>query len=96
MSIWLIVFLAFLTYASRALALVVMPEPSARFKQILDRMPAPLFAGLGATALFDEGALVDERTLIATLGAVALTPSRSLLLVLLGGLGAYGLATLLF
>ena len=94
MSIWLIVVLAAMTYGSRALALVAMPEPSPRFKEILDRMPAPLFAALAATSLFDDGRLVDARTLLATLGAVALAPTRSLLWVLLGGLGAYALSAL--
>ena len=91
----MVVGLALLTYGSRALALVAMPDPPPRLRAILDRMPTPLFAALAATALFDEGELVDERTLIATAGAVLLAPTRSLLLVLIGGLSAYGLAELL-
>lgn len=96
MSIWLILGLALMTYGSRALALVAMPQPPARVKQILDRIPAPLFAGLAVTALFDEGALVEERTLVAGLGALLFTPTRSLLWVLIGGLAAYGIAELLW
>ena len=96
MSIWLIVGLALLTYGSRAIALVAMPEPSARLKEVLDRIPAPLFAGLAVASLFDEGSLVDERTLVATLGAVLLTPTRSLLGVLMGGMSAYGIAELIW
>ena len=95
-SIWLIIGVALLTYGSRALALVAMPEPPARLKAILDRVPAPLFAGLAAASLFDEGDLVDERTLVATLGALLLTPTRSLLGVLVGGLAAYGIAELIW
>ena len=84
-----------MTYGSRALALVAMPEPSPGFREILDRVPAPLFAALAATSLFDDGQVVDERTLLATLGAVVLAPTRSLLWVLVGGLGAYGLGALI-
>jgi branched-subunit amino acid transport protein len=92
-SFWLIVGLAALTYGSRALALVAKPEPPAKLRIILDRMPAPVFAALAATSLFDEGRLVDERTLVATAGAVLLAPTRSILLTLIGGLAGYGLAT---
>jgi branched-subunit amino acid transport protein len=94
-SVWFIIGLAALTYGSRALALVAMPEPPSRLRIILDRMPAPLFAALAATSLFDEGRLVDERTLVATIGAVLLAPTRSLLFPLIGGLAGYGLATVI-
>lgn len=95
MSVWLVLVVALLTYGSRALALVAMPEPSARFREILDRVPAPLFAALAATSLFEGGRLVDERTLLATLGAAALAPTRSLLWVLVGGLSFYGLGAVI-
>ena len=93
MSLWLIAGLALMTYASRAIALVAMPHPSQRLRTILDRVPAPLFAALAAMSLVDSGELVDPRTLVATAGAIALAPTRSLLLVLIGGLGGYALAT---
>ena len=93
MSIWLILAIAALTYGSRALAVVAMPDPSAHVKRILDRIPAPLFAALAAISLFDEGRLVDSRTLGATLGALVVTPSRSLLYVLLGGFAGYAVAS---
>jgi hypothetical protein len=44
-------------------------------------------------SLVDNGELVDPRTLVATAGAIALAPTRSLLLVLIGGLGGYAIAT---
>ncbi|HJR44318.1 MAG TPA: AzlD domain-containing protein [Actinomycetota bacterium] len=94
MSVWLIVGIAALTYGSRALALVFMREPREGPRKLLDRMPAPLFAGLAATSLFQDGTLVDERTLVATAGALVLTPTRSLLAVLLGGFAGYVLALL--
>lgn len=95
MSLWVIGAIALLTYGSRALALVAMPDPPPAIRRILDRIPAPLFAALAAVSLIDAGELVDARTLVATAGALLLTPSRSLLWVLLGGLGGYALATLL-
>ena len=94
MSVWLIVGIAVLTYGSRALALVAMPDPPAWLRTILDRIPAPLFAALAAMSLFDDGSLVDARTLVATVGALLLAPTRSLLFVLIGGLAGYALATL--
>ena len=95
MNLWLVVAIAALTYASRALALVAMPQPSTRFRTILDRVPAPLFAALAAISLFDGGELADARTLVATAGAILFVATRSLLWVLVGGVLGYGLATLL-
>ncbi len=94
MSLWLIGAIAVLTYGSRALALVAMPDPPPALRRILDRIPTPLFGALAAVSLIDEGDLVDAPTLVATAGALLLTPTRSLLWVLVGGLGAYALATL--
>ena len=96
MSLWLIGGLALLTYGSRALALVAMPDPPARLRAILDRVPAPLFASLAAISLFDDGDIAGPRTLVAALGAVLLAPTRSLLFVLLGGMAGYAIAVLLF
>jgi branched-subunit amino acid transport protein len=95
MSFWLIAGIAVMTYGSRALALVLMPDPSPHLRSVLDRIPAPLFAALAAVSLFDGGGIADTRTLMATAGAVALTWTRSMLLVLLGGLVGYGAAVLL-
>lgn len=95
MSIWWILAFAVLTYASRALALVLMPQPSPRLRTILDRIPAPLFAALAAMSLFDGGQLKDSRTLLATLFATAMAPTRSLLVVLIGGVAGYSLALLI-
>jgi branched-subunit amino acid transport protein len=95
MSLWLIGAIAVLTYGSRALALVAMPDPPETVRKILDRIPTPLFAALATVSLLDGGELADERTLVATAGALLLTPTRSLLWVLLGGLGGYALAALL-
>ncbi|HEX2031439.1 MAG TPA: hypothetical protein VHL78_08575 [Actinomycetota bacterium] len=53
MSIWLLLALAVLTYGSRAAPLVLLPRPGETFRRLLDRVPAPLFAGLAAVSLFD-------------------------------------------
>lgn len=95
MSLWLILVIAALTYGSRALALVVMPDPSPRVRTILDRIPAPLFLALAAISLFSDGELAGPRTLVATMGAAIMAPTRSLLLVLVGGLVGYALSMLL-
>src|SRR5712691_9092772 len=70
-----------LTYGSRALALVFMPDPPVRVKAVLDRIPAPLFAALAVTALIHERKLADPATLTAALFGLALAPTRSLLWV---------------
>ena len=96
MSPALIATIALLTYASRALALILMPDPPDRVRIVLDRIPAPLFASLAMTALIEDGALAGPETLCATLGALAATPARSLLWVLVGGMTGYALGMLVF
>ena len=96
MNLWLVFAIAALTYASRAVALVAMPKPSDRFRMVLDRIPAPLFAALAAISLFDDGDLADPTTLVAAVGALALATTRSLLWCLAGGMLGYGVATLLW
>ncbi len=88
--------LAAVTYASRALALVLMPQPSPRVRAILERMPAPLFAGLAALSVVDvQGVVAEPHVFGAIAGALIATPLRSLLLVLLAGLGGYGITVAL-
>jgi branched-subunit amino acid transport protein len=94
-SLWQIGVIAALTYGSRALALVLMPHPPERFRAVLDRIPAPLFASLAALALIDGDGLARGTTLLAAGGALAATPTRSLLWVLVGGLAGYLLGILL-
>ncbi|HET6781842.1 MAG TPA: AzlD domain-containing protein [bacterium] len=90
MSIWILVALGALTYASRAAALVLLPDPPVRMRRFLERIPAPLFASLAATALFTpEGTLGSPALLAATAGALVAARSRSLLLILFAGLIGY-------
>ena len=89
MSPGLIVAIALMTYGSRALALVLMPHPPEHVRAILDRIPAPLFASLAALSLIDEGSIAPAATMCAAAGGLALSPTRSLLWVLVGGLAGY-------
>ena len=96
MSLGLIAVIAGLTYLSRVLGLVLMPDPPTRVRAILDRIPAPLFAGLAITALIEDRALADAETLSAAAAALLASPTRSLLWVLVAGLAGFGLGTLIF
>ncbi len=96
MSLALVAAIALLTYASRAFALVLMPDPPARIKVILDRIPAPLFAALATTSLIEGGDVAPPETLCAALFALGATWTRSLLWVLVAGLLGYALGALVF
>ena len=96
MSIPLLLGIALMTFGSRAIALVLMPDPPAHVRAILDRVPAPLFASLAAVSLVPEGDLVAAPTLCAAAGALAATPTRSLLWVLIAGLSAFLLGDWIF
>ncbi len=96
MSLGVVAAIALLTYASRAFALVLMPKPSPRMAAVLDRIPAPLFASLAVTSLIEEGSLVGIETLCAAAGALAASPTRSLLWVLVGGATGYAIGSLIF
>ena len=79
-----------MTFASRALSVVVLPPLPARVRHVVDRMPAAIFAGLAARELvLPGGGLVDVHTIAAAAGAVIVTPRRSLLVCLIGGLVGY-------
>lgn len=95
MTVLLVIGIAALTYASRALALVVMPDPPPRLRAVLDRIPAPLFASLAALSLFDGRDLAPGATLFAAAGALVATPTRSMLWVLAGGLLGYAAGVVL-
>jgi branched-subunit amino acid transport protein len=92
MSLALIVTIALITYGSRALALVLMPDPPPRARALLDRLPTPLFASLAAISLVEDGGSAAPETFGAAAGALLLAPTRSLLWVLLGGLVGYVVA----
>lgn len=96
MTVWLLLALAALTYGSRAVALVFLPQPGETLRRLLDRVPAALFAALAAVSLVDaEGGLAPLATLAAAAGGLLLAPTRSLLAVLGGGLLGYAFASVL-
>jgi branched-subunit amino acid transport protein len=95
MTIWLIIALALLTYLSRAAALVLLPRPSERFEAMLQRAPAPLFAGFAAISLVtDSRDAAPMETLAAVAAAVVATRTKSLLLILAAGAAGYIVAVL--
>jgi len=47
--------LALITYVSRAVAVVLLPRPSARFETILSRIPAPTLAASAGALLLSPG-----------------------------------------
>lgn len=93
MSIWLLlVTAAAVTYASRVATTALLPAPEGRLGELINRLPAPLFGGLAAVALVDSANGPGDWPLLAAVaGALIASRARSLLLVLIAGLSAYGL-----
>jgi len=96
MSALVLALIVAITYGSRAIALAFLPRPGARLETILARMPAPIFAGLAtATLLTGDRSLVGGPILCAALGALVVSPARSLLFCLIGGAAGYAVGMLL-
>lgn len=94
MSTGLLVVIALVTVGSRTLALAFLPTPSGRALDVIERMPAPLFASLAVLAATDaarsaEGAPVG--LFVACGCAMAVSGRRSLALVLVAGLTGFAL-----
>ncbi len=97
MSPLLVAAVALITYGSRAASLAILPRPSGRLEVVLGRMPAPIFASLATlTLITEEGALTGGPILIASLGALLVSPKRSLAVSLIGGIVGFALGSLLF
>ncbi len=96
MSLPMLLGLAVLTYGSRALALAFLPAAPPWLDRILRRLPASLFAGFAALGVVESDAtLTATPVLAAAAGALIVSPTRSLLLVLIGGAAGYAVASLL-
>lgn len=97
MSDWLLIAsVAGLTYLSRAASVVLLPPARGRVLEFVNRLPAPLFAGLAMFSLIGEAtALPDCSTIAAAVGALIVTPRRSLGLTLAAGLAAFAVAELI-
>lgn len=90
----LVIVAAVVTYASRVAAMAVRPPPTGRLARLIERLPAPLFAGLAVLALMGDGSDTPGLpTLAAALAALAVAPMRSLPMALVAGLAAFGLVT---
>lgn len=60
-------------------------------------MPAPIFASLAAlTLVTDDRSLAGGPVLCAAVGALLISPKRSLPLCLIGGVAGYAVGKLLF
>ena len=76
---------------------VLLPEPEGALRTFVERLPAPLFAGLAVSNLLGgTTAWPEPPALCAALAAAATTPRRSLPLALVVGLAAYGVAELIW
>ena len=95
MSVLLTFSLGAMTYLSRAIGLVLMPQTENRLSAIFDRLPAALFAGLAvASMITSSGSLRSIPSLIAALAALATSPSRSLPLIFVAGIAGYLISSL--
>lgn len=93
----LVVAAAVVTYASRAAAVVLLPEPRGRAHVFLERLPAPLFAGLAVFALIgDATAWPAPPALCATAAAILVVRVRSLAVTLVAGLAGFAIGTLIW
>ena len=87
---------AILTYASRAAAVVLLPVAGGRLLRFIERLPAPLFAGLAVFALVGATPTwPDLPAACAAGGALAVAWRRNVALTLAAGLFAFGIGTLL-
>ncbi len=97
MSSLLLLLVASVTVGSRIVALALMPPPEGALGRVVERLPAPLFAGLAALSLTGAAGGADSPAILAAVGC-ALIAARwsSLLIVLAAGLGGYVIASLLW
>lgn len=59
---------AVLTYASRAAAVVLLPVPTGKVLAFVERLPAPLFAGLAVFALVGDTTAWPDLPAVCRLG----------------------------
>ena len=94
MSVELILVLGGLTYLSRAGALVFLPRLPSAVSTALDRVPAPLFAGLAALSLVEGDGPASLPVLTAAAAALVAARTRSMLWILAAGLAGYALGVI--
>ncbi|HSK92337.1 MAG TPA: AzlD domain-containing protein [Euzebyales bacterium] len=77
------------TVASRVLPMALLPTPRGRVADVLDALPAPLFASLAALALLGDGARPSPAVLLAAAAALLGASRRSLGLTLVCGIAGF-------
>jgi hypothetical protein len=93
----LVAAVAVVTVGSRVAATAVLPAPRGALSEVIDRLPAPLFAALAAVSLTGaEGSAADPALLLAAGCALASTPWRSLLITVAAGLAGFVVGTTVF
>jgi hypothetical protein len=79
---------ATITVGSRLLATTLVPAPRGAVSDVVRKLPAPLFASLAAIGLV-EGGGPSVSSLLAVGAALLAAPARSMLLIVVAGLGGY-------
>lgn len=95
MSWALLAGLALVTLASRVLPMALLPTPRGRAADILQALPAPLFASLAALSVVGDGARPTVPVLLAGAFALVGAVRRSLPLTLICGIAGFLLGGLL-
>jgi len=86
----LILLVAVVTVGSRILALAVLPAPRGWLAGVVERLPAPLFAGLATVTLMGASdGPTHPPLLVAAVCALLASRWRSLLVTLTAGLAGY-------
>lgn len=83
------------TVASRLLPMTLLPALRGRVAEVIDALPAPLFASLAALSLVGDGTRPSLPVLLATGAALAGATRRSLAVTLVCGLTGFGLGLVL-
>jgi hypothetical protein len=84
----IVALVATITVGSRVLATTLLPAPRGAVSDIVRKLPAPLFAALAATGLV-EGGGPSVPSLLAVGAALLAAATRSMLLIVVAGLGGY-------
>ena len=97
MSWWLLLAVALITLGSRIAAVALLPPPRGEAAAIVQRLPAPLFAGLAALSVVSADGEVADPAILAAAGCAVLAGLRwpSLLVTLAAGLGGFVVAGLI-
>jgi hypothetical protein len=84
----IVALVAMITVGSRVLATTLLPAPTGAVADIVRKLPAPLFAALAAIGLV-EASGPSAPSLLAVGAALGAAATRSMLLIVVAGLGGY-------